>query len=556
MKIDLSLQSQRQAILTGLSGLLVALVLWWTAPLNAVPEVPPSAVQVFAASEVDLPRQQAAADSVATLNQRRTLGTEATTQYHMTGDRAALSEMVMVAAAGGPATLYVNAIAIEKSNVAVLPGPVRGGELLVASIPATLLNAQSNRMDVLIGQDPWRVGIAGVRLGSGDVVRTAVKAHEQRQGFVLAVMLIAGVVGFLSMVLLLAVSQARLALAGSALISVTLLLVTGIGVGFVSESLVSFLALWIGPGLIVGAVLAGLGAQTFPEQVRGPWLGLCAVALVAGILSMIGWRLSMPLEFVAALTESASVLLVGAGVPMVVIATSRKLVVERAEARALAARQSVMVADQAAQLQRQAEAQAVTDERKRFARDIHDGIGGQLVSLLWRARYEPIPQDEMVAEIEQGIADLRLVVDALDEGPVSLPVALSNFAHRARQQLDAAGIAFEWDIPRDFDLTWSDPRAILNFYRVLQEAVANSVRHAKAKTVSIKVDCPHNDGRLRVLVVDDGIGFNPAIVAGGRGLANLKSRTSAMGGAISFDSAPGKGTKIVIELPPQEALVV
>ncbi|MCU0883115.1 MAG: ATP-binding protein, partial [Hyphomonadaceae bacterium] len=372
-------------------------------------------------------------------------------------------------------------------------------------------------------------------------------------GLIRALGLAAAVVGLVSALFTLAVRQAWAALAGGLIVCACLLMTTAGSTGTLPDEVLAVAARLAGSALFVGGFLALWGTGSMPASASGPWQGLSAMTLLAGLVSIIGWRVGVPDLLAASLGDLAPVFLCGVGLPLAAVAATRQLVVERAEARSLAARQSATVADQAIRLQQQAELQAVAEERKRFARDIHDGIGGQLVSLLWRARYEPIPQAEMVAELEQGIADLRLVVDALDEGPVSLQVALSNFAHRARQQLDAAGVAFTWDIPLDFDLEWSDPRRILSFYRVLQESVSNVVRHARATSMSIRVTCPESreGGHLRVEIADNGIGFDPDRQVGGRGLANLRSRTSALGGTLHLQSAQGKGTTILIDLPSE-----
>ena len=68
--------------------------------------------------------------------------------------------------------------------------------------------------------------------------------------------------------------------------------------------------------------------------------------------------------------------------------------------------------------------QAILEERQRFTRDIHDGIGGQLVSLLLRARRGKLGKNEMIQEIQSGINDLRLIVDSMDHVGDDLSSAL------------------------------------------------------------------------------------------------------------------------------------
>jgi signal transduction histidine kinase len=280
--------------------------------------------------------------------------------------------------------------------------------------------------------------------------------------------------------------------------------------------------------------------------------GLALALMIAGIAAAIGWRIGLSFPFLAIISQLAPLSFCGIGMPLLVTIGIKQLIRDRADSARIAAEQAKLVAEQAEQIERQAEWQAVVEERKRFTRDIHDGIGGQLVSLLWRVRYETVPAEELASELESGIADLRLVADALDEGPVSLSVALWNFSVRARQQLDAASITFTWELPSDFDVDWHDARRVLSLYRMLQECVTNVVRHAKAKHLFIRfkqilyVEKPY----IEVIIEDDGIGFNPTERPSGRGLTNLKTRTEKMQGTIKIRPAPsGTGTQIQLLIP-------
>ena len=94
----------------------------------------------------------------------------------------------------------------------------------------------------------------------------------------------------------------------------------------------------------------------------------------------------------------------------------------------------------------------------------------------------------------------------------------------------------------------------VNLYRVAQEALANVAKHAGAQQVSI---CLANEGtELRLTIADDGRGFNPPgeigeLTASGHfGLVGLRERVNLIGGKLSLDSAPGRGTRIRVEWRP------
>lgn len=84
-------------------------------------------------------------------------------------------------------------------------------------------------------------------------------------------------------------------------------------------------------------------------------------------------------------------------------------------------------------------------------------------------------------------------------------------------------------------------------YRILQESLANVLKHARARRVDI--DVVYGSDSLRVAVIDDGTGFDPSIAPDGLGLHNLEERTVELGGTFSVTSAPGYGTAVAFSLP-------
>ena len=85
-------------------------------------------------------------------------------------------------------------------------------------------------------------------------------------------------------------------------------------------------------------------------------------------------------------------------------------------------------------------------------------------------------------------------------------------------------------------------------YRVVQEAMTNVVRHARATRVDVLVE--RRGDRIRVMVEDDGVGFEPDQVQDGDhiGLLGLRERAEALGGTLTIESAPGAGTTVVVEV--------
>jgi signal transduction histidine kinase len=183
---------------------------------------------------------------------------------------------------------------------------------------------------------------------------------------------------------------------------------------------------------------------------------------------------------------------------------------------------------------------------------MHDGIGGQLTSLLARVRSRGITPEQMEGELTNGLAELRLMVDSLDASDGPLADALAVLRSRVRTQSEAAGMALDWVQSGDLDGIVADPTWVLNLNRLIQEAATNAVRHSGGTRLGVEVGMP-DDRRVAVAVRDDGTGFDRDRVRPGRGLSNLAFRAAQMGGSVRFERGEaGQGTvvQVVVTLPP------
>jgi len=133
---------------------------------------------------------------------------------------------------------------------------------------------------------------------------------------------------------------------------------------------------------------------------------------------------------------------------------------------------------------------AVFEERQRMMRDIHDGIGGQLLSLLLRVRTGSMENKEVATDIQASLNDLRLVVDSIDHIDADISSAMATFRSRAEKQMQAAGIQMTWSQSEWLNNLNLSSVQTLNLYRFMQEALTNIIRHAKTKSakVSIKME--------------------------------------------------------------------
>jgi signal transduction histidine kinase len=181
--------------------------------------------------------------------------------------------------------------------------------------------------------------------------------------------------------------------------------------------------------------------------------------------------------------------------------------------------------------------------------DMHDGIGGQLVALLAGIRHGQHDVAVTASAIATALGDLRLMIDSLDDATGDVAVALGMFRARTDPRLREAGLATVWDTASIPDHTTLSPRRVLLLFRVLQEAIANVLKHAKARTlhVSARLDDAPSGGLIRISVRDDGVGL-PRRLVPGRGIGSLTQRARQLGGSISWHDAD-PGTECRLEVP-------
>jgi signal transduction histidine kinase len=196
-------------------------------------------------------------------------------------------------------------------------------------------------------------------------------------------------------------------------------------------------------------------------------------------------------------------------------------------------------------------------ERRHIARELHDEAGQALASLRYGLRLLEREVDQG-ASVTQRVAELMQRTDAVIDSLRGLaadlrPASLDHLGLEAalRQYARSAASKFGLDV-RFKARGFAGPRlpAVVEtaLYRVVQEAVTNVVRHARATRVDVLVEW--RGDRVVVMVEDDGVGFEPARVQRGDhfGLLGIRERAEALGGSLILESAPGSGTTVVVEV--------
>jgi len=205
--------------------------------------------------------------------------------------------------------------------------------------------------------------------------------------------------------------------------------------------------------------------------------------------------------------------------------------------------------DSFAREQAQTRRAALEAERVRLMRDLHDGIGGQLVSILSLSELEGERRATEIARASRrALDDLRLVVASLEDVGDDLGLMLGMFRERIEPQLRAAEVELVWRMTLLPDLPGLNPTATLNIFRILQEAVTNAVRHSGSTTLAVEAaPSPAEGYGVRLTVRDEGRG-GAAGRAGGLGMESMKHRAWSLGAELSIDSGAG-GTAVMLDLP-------
>jgi two-component system sensor histidine kinase NreB len=203
--------------------------------------------------------------------------------------------------------------------------------------------------------------------------------------------------------------------------------------------------------------------------------------------------------------------------------------------------------------------QAQEDERKRIARELHDGLGQELLLVQIALRsYRYLPENERDQAVQQASDQLKEAIahvsaiahdlrpDALDE--LGLAEAMRAECRTVAQRF---GVAVDDAAVEDMAGLNADCEVAL--YRIFQEAVSNACKYAHSDRLRVALAKRHGEEPCVCLEVQDfGQGFNaehPKIQGGGLGLVGMRERAATFGGTVAIESAPGSGTIVRATIP-------
>jgi two-component system, NarL family, sensor kinase len=196
-------------------------------------------------------------------------------------------------------------------------------------------------------------------------------------------------------------------------------------------------------------------------------------------------------------------------------------------------------------------------ERTRLAKDLHDGLGGMMSGIKYslqtmKQNLVMTPENQQAFErsmdmLDSSINEMRRVAhNMMPEALVKfgLDTALTDFCNDVNKS-GALEVSYQ---SIGMDKVLLDQTSAITIYRIVQELINNTMKHASAKSAIVQVSKSNNT--ITITVEDDGKGFDPAILHASKGIGwgNIQSRVSYLKGRVDVQSQQGKGTSVHIEL--------
>ena len=192
-------------------------------------------------------------------------------------------------------------------------------------------------------------------------------------------------------------------------------------------------------------------------------------------------------------------------------------------------------------------ASALAEQRESIMRDMHDGLGGYLVSLLALADKPEPDRKHLQNVVQQALTDMRLMLDSLDIDGEDLSLLMGALRDRMQPSLQAADFTVHWQIEETPPLESMSPHRALQVLRIVQESLNNAVRHSGATEVSVALTHDHDTGTYTLEIADNGTGI-AADARRGRGLENMRFRAADIGADIEISNGAKGGTQVKLVL--------
>jgi signal transduction histidine kinase len=216
-----------------------------------------------------------------------------------------------------------------------------------------------------------------------------------------------------------------------------------------------------------------------------------------------------------------------------------------------------------AQIMEQQRALAALQERELVARELHDGLGQVLAYVRvqaqaardWLAQDQEAAADSSLEKLVAVAQDAQTDVREYILGARSAITAQTGFLPALQCYLQdfsrLYSLRTELVAPADWADDLLDPTAEAQLLRIIQEALTNARKHARAECVEVVLQ--YDTDYARVVVQDDGVGFDPALLGNEErqkyGLGFMRERAAGVNGSVDIQSAPGQGTRVIVGVP-------
>lgn len=191
-----------------------------------------------------------------------------------------------------------------------------------------------------------------------------------------------------------------------------------------------------------------------------------------------------------------------------------------------------------------------------LGQELHDNIGQLLVSTkaligVTQRNMQQVPDSLNIAEdtVGKAINEVRSLSKLLDKEWLQQFDLIENLQTEVNRINAAKILQINFSHAEKVLL---QPEEQIILFRIIQEAIQNSIRHSQAQQIDISIS--HSVSSLIVSIIDNGKGFEPAaIISKGLGLKNMKHRMHLLGGTIEWNSSPGTGSTVILKLPVKKS---
>jgi signal transduction histidine kinase len=188
-------------------------------------------------------------------------------------------------------------------------------------------------------------------------------------------------------------------------------------------------------------------------------------------------------------------------------------------------------------------ARAVTEERERILRDMHDGVGANLATAMRQLESGTAPAQEVAATLRESLDHLKLSIDAMNLPTGDVNALLASLRYRLQRRIAQAGLSIDWQVDELPHWEQGTDQAMRHLQFLLLEAISNALQHAQASTLTLSARS--RDATIEISVRDDGCG---GFVDPVSGLQSMRERARAIGAQFAVESAD-PGTRVRLTLP-------